>query len=306
MVRSLPIVLSWISGAIASTVMISLPAFSLEGAPSSPASDQRQAPVTHLAPFSTPPSTGSILPVSLPEHSSYSSRLLAQALATTVTYTEPSGLFEISFPEGYSYEETGTGIVFLSPDQQFGGSVDFGAANGIQLTNDQLEVALKEEYEERLTGVEWQGTSIQADGSVRVDWIGTDSQGNILDSISFVEQRGDTIFILNLHGINAQYANYNTVAQAIVNTYRVAQGAIVPYPASARDSFISECALSAIDSGATDIQAEEYCLCALTEIERVYTFEEFSVIDAQIGQGQPAPAAFERIAAFCVEQTLSN
>ncbi len=148
-----------------------------------------------------------------------------QAAAPTdgVTYSEPSGLFEISFPEGYDYQETGSGIVFISSDQQFGGSIDFGSAQGNQLDNSQLETALKEEYENRLTEVQWQGTESQPDGSVRIDWIGTDPQGNRLDSVSFVEQHGDNIFILNLHGINTQYANYNTEAQAIVNTYQVAR-----------------------------------------------------------------------------------
>lgn len=139
------------------------------------------------------------------------------------TYAEPSGLFEISFPAGYEFQETGSGIMFVSSDQKFGGSVDFGSAQGGQLTNEQLEAALKQEYENRLTEVEWQATETQPDGSIRIDWIGTDPQGNTLDSVSFIEQRGDNIFILNLHGINAQYANYNTDAQAIVNTYKIAQ-----------------------------------------------------------------------------------
>lgn len=144
-----------------------------------------------------------------------------EAPAGSQVYQEPSGLFEVAFPSGYEFQETGSGVVFVSADDQFGGSVDFGPAQGQQLTNDQLETGLKQEYETRLTEVEWQGTEVQPDGSLRLDWIGTDPQGNVLDSVSFVEQRGDNIFILNLHGINAQYANYNTDAQSIVNTYRI-------------------------------------------------------------------------------------
>jgi hypothetical protein len=147
----------------------------------------------------------------------------AQAPSGAQAYQEPSGLFEISFPAGYEYQETGSGIVFVSSDDQFGGSVDFGSAQGNQLTNEELEAGIKQEYEARLVEVEWQGTEEQPDGSIRIDWIGTDPQGNVLDSVSFVEQRGDNIFILNLHGINAQYANYNSDAQTIVNSYRIAQ-----------------------------------------------------------------------------------
>lgn len=143
--------------------------------------------------------------------------------ANNLSYQEPSGLFEISFPQGYTYQETGSGIAFVSGDQGFAGSVDFGSAQGQQLTNDQLETALKAEYENRLANVTWQGSEIQPDGSVRVDWVGTDPDGNQLDAISFVEQRGDTIFILNLFGVNKPYQDYNNDAQAIANTYRVQQ-----------------------------------------------------------------------------------
>ena len=183
-------------------------------APADDSTASTAEPPVDSAPADSAPTDSAQAPQAAPE---------SGTAANGATYSEPSGLFEISFPEGYEYQETGSGIVFVSSDQQFGGSVDFGSAQGIQLDDTQLETALKEEYENRLTEVQWQGTEIQPDGSVRIDWIGTDPQGNTLDSVSFVEQRGDNIFILNLHGINAQYANYNTDAQAIVNTYRVGQ-----------------------------------------------------------------------------------
>jgi hypothetical protein len=53
--------------------------------------------------------------------------------------------------------------------------------------------------------------------------VGRDTDGNDLDAISFVEQRGDTIFILNLYGINKAYADYNSDAETIVGSYRVRQ-----------------------------------------------------------------------------------
>jgi hypothetical protein len=139
------------------------------------------------------------------------------------TYRDTNGLFEVSLPQGYSYEETGSGITFASGDGGFGGSVDFGSAQGKTLTTQQLEEALKQEYENRLDDVSWQDSQLQPDGSVRVDWVGRDTGGNDLDAISFVEQRGDTIFILNLFGINKPYNDYNSDAQAIVGSYRVRQ-----------------------------------------------------------------------------------
>ncbi|MBI4782951.1 MAG: hypothetical protein HY785_16760 [Oscillatoriophycideae cyanobacterium NC_groundwater_1537_Pr4_S-0.65um_50_18] len=136
-------------------------------------------------------------------------------------YKEKNNLFEITFPEGYTYQETGSGLAFVSGDQGFGGSVDFGAAQGNKLTNEQLEKALKDEYEKRLEALEWQETKPQPDGSIRVDWTGKDPQGNALDAVSFVEQRGDTIYILNLFGVNKSYQDYNSDAEKIVGSYRV-------------------------------------------------------------------------------------
>jgi len=100
---------------------------------------------------------------------------------------------------------------------------DYGSAQGSDLTTKQLEDALKQEYESRLDQVSWQDTQIQPDGSVRVDWIGRDKEGRDLDAISFIEQRGDTIFILNLFGVDKSYNDYNSDAEAIVGSYRVKQ-----------------------------------------------------------------------------------
>ncbi|NJR65254.1 MAG: hypothetical protein HC772_07930 [Leptolyngbyaceae cyanobacterium CRU_2_3] len=142
-------------------------------------------------------SASSASPSSLVESASPSP---AASIAGEKTYKEKNGLFEIGFPEGYTYEETGSGIAFVSGDQGFGGSIDFGSAQGNKLNNDQLEKALKDEYEKRLKDLKWQDTKPQPDGSIRVDWTGKDPQGNNLDSVSFVEQRGDNIYILNLFG----------------------------------------------------------------------------------------------------------
>ena len=146
-------------------------------------------------------------------------QVLAQAQGQT--YREPSGLFAISLPTGYSYAQTGSGISFSSADQRFGGSVDYGSAQGNVLSIAQLEASLKSEYEKRLSDLVWQGSSSQPDGSLRVDWTGRDSEGNTLDAVSFVEQRGDMIFILNLFGVNANYQDYNADAEVIVGGYQV-------------------------------------------------------------------------------------
>ena len=138
------------------------------------------------------------------------------------TYQEAEGAFQISFPESYLYEKTQTGVIFHSKDQAFRGEVVFGSAQGEKYSNQQLETFLKEAYREnlKLTEVDWQQTEAQPDGSLRIDWVGKDPQGNVLDAESFIEQRGDTIYILTLSGVNKPYQNYSADAQAIVSSYQ--------------------------------------------------------------------------------------
>lgn len=136
-------------------------------------------------------------------------------------YREKSGLFQIAFPKGYTHKTTGSGVAFVSADQGFAGAIDFGSAEGKQLTTQQLEASLKAEFTNRLQEVKWQTAQVQPDGSLRLDWTGKDKTGNNLDAVSIVEQRGNTIFVLNLFGVNKPYQNYNTDAEAIVNSYQI-------------------------------------------------------------------------------------
>ncbi|PSB08033.1 hypothetical protein C7B61_11260 [filamentous cyanobacterium CCP1] len=147
----------------------------------------------------------------------------ASPSALNAKYTQPDGAFEISFPEGYQYQQTDTGLIFYSEDEAFRGEVVFGSAQGEEYTNEQLEAFLKQAYRTNLnlTEVDWQQTAVQPDGSVRIDWVGKDPGDNVLDAESFIEQRGDTIYILTLSGINTPYVDYLEDAQAIVNSYRV-------------------------------------------------------------------------------------
>lgn len=137
------------------------------------------------------------------------------------TYREKTGLFQISFPKGYTHKTTGSGIAFVSADQKFAGAVDFGLAEGKQLSADQLEASLKAEFTNRLKEVSWQTAQVQPDGSLRLDWTGKDKSGDALDAVSIVEQRGNYIFVLNLFGINKPYQNYNSDAETIVNSYQI-------------------------------------------------------------------------------------
>ena len=99
------------------------------------------------------------------------------------TYKDPSGAFEISFPKGYQYEETGSGIKFVASDDGFEGFVDF-AETEETLNADKLEGALRQYLEGVLKEVEWQNSNLEADGKIRVDWIGKSADGEGLDAIA--------------------------------------------------------------------------------------------------------------------------
>jgi hypothetical protein len=197
----------------ASLLLVSALALSACGKGSNTATTTKPALDTAAAPSASASAAPEASPSSSP----------SAAAASGQSYREKNGLFEIAFPEGYTYEETGSGIAFVSKDQGFGGSVDFASSQGTKLSNDQLAQALKKEYENRLKNVKWQDTKPQPDGSIRVDWVGKDSSGNELDAVSFVEQHGDNVFILNLFGLNKSYQDYNSDAEKIVSTYRMKQ-----------------------------------------------------------------------------------
>jgi len=137
------------------------------------------------------------------------------------TYRHEDNLFEISFPKGYKFKTTSSGVAFVSADQKFAGAVDYGSAEGKQLNNQQLEASLKAEFTNRLKEVNWQAAKVQPDGSLRLDWTGKDKSGNALDAVSLVEQRGNYIYVLNLFGIDKPYQNYNSDAETIVNSYQI-------------------------------------------------------------------------------------
>ena len=147
------------------------------------------------------------------------------------TYRHKDNLFEISFPKGYKFKTTSSGVAFVSADQRFAGAIDYGSADGKQLNNQQLEASLKAEFTNRLKEVKWQTAQVQPDGSLRLDWTGKDKTGNALDAVSLVEQRGNYIYVLNLFGIDKPYQTYNSDAETIVNSYQI-QPQAKPSPAT--------------------------------------------------------------------------
>ena len=135
-------------------------------------------------------------------------------------YRHPNGLFEISLPNGYEYTEKENGIVFNSPDEGFIGNIILFEVDH-RLTRRKQEELLKQTYEQILDGVSWQESNLLPDGSLRVDWLGRDNDGNDLDGVSYTEQHNNTIFILNFYGFNKPLNDYTVEARSILKNYRV-------------------------------------------------------------------------------------
>ncbi|MGB3559547.1 MAG: hypothetical protein WBA24_13480 [Geitlerinemataceae cyanobacterium] len=134
------------------------------------------------------------------------------------TYKEPGGAFEISFPKGYEYNTTASGIEFTSADKKFKGFVDF-AETDETLNAEKLEGALREYLDSVLKDVKWENANLETQDRIRVDWTGSGSEGEKLDAISYIEQRNNTIYILSLYGVNKPFDNYRGEAEAIVRSY---------------------------------------------------------------------------------------
>ncbi|HIK33478.1 MAG TPA: hypothetical protein IGS31_19325 [Oscillatoriales cyanobacterium M4454_W2019_049] len=136
------------------------------------------------------------------------------------TYKEPNGAFQISFPKGYEYRSTGSGIKFNSADKKFKGFVDFAKTEN-SLDAEKLEGALREYLDGVLKDVKWQNSSLENSDRIRVDWTGKSAEGEKLDAISYIEQKNNTIYILSLYGVNEAFDTYRIEAEAIVRSYKV-------------------------------------------------------------------------------------
>ncbi|MBP0006716.1 MAG: hypothetical protein J7642_23865 [Cyanobacteria bacterium SBC] len=161
----------------------------------------------------TPPTTPSPSPT--PEASTEDDEATAGN-----TYKAPDDAFEISFPEGYAKQPRANGLTFVSSDSGFGGEVIYFEAEE-ELSENELEELFKDRYNSALDEVTWQNSELQPDGSVRIDWRGRNVEGEDLDAVSYIEQHGQTIYILNIYGINEAYDVYLEDANIIVGSYKV-------------------------------------------------------------------------------------
>ncbi len=178
-----------------------------------PACRQRQAPVE---PEALPPE-----PLEFPTPPSDDAE--RQPLPDDVQiYQDESGLFALALPAGYEYETRENGITFLSGDRGFGGVIQHQITEVENIAQESLGEVLQKTIEAQFANVSWQSElEKQTDGSLRLEWKGTNDTGEQLDALSFIEQHDTTLYILTAYGINHAYSDYNEDAQIVVGTYVV-------------------------------------------------------------------------------------
>jgi len=139
-------------------------------------------------------------------------------------YRDENEMFALALPKDYTYDSGDRSMTFVSPDQGFGGEVDYTTAPAT-LTPPELEEQLKQMLQERFVDVSWEESSAdkQSDGSLRLDWQGVNSEGKQLDALSFIEQHGEVVYTLTAHGMDRPYKDYNEDARIIVGSYVVRQ-----------------------------------------------------------------------------------
>ncbi|BAU14518.1 hypothetical protein LEP3755_50660 [Leptolyngbya sp. NIES-3755] len=77
-----------------------------------------------------------------------------------------------------------------------------------------------------------------------------------------------------------------------------------PYPAEAVQIFTDTCVSQGTQGRIPPDVMREICSCNIREIQKTYTFEEFTQIGTALGEGKPAPAGFKEMVEDCVVEVL--
>ncbi|WP_017659083.1 hypothetical protein [Baaleninema simplex] len=182
---------------------------------------ETEAPSTNGEPTSPPEATSTATPPSSPSPSPAASPEAEEAEESEGNlYRDPEGAFEISFPDDYAKQPRVNGVTFVSADGNFGGEAIYFEEDE-QLSDEELKTLFVERYQAAYSDFGSLNTELQPDKSVRIDWRGKNSQGQTIDAVSYIEQHGRRIYILNLYGIDESYDNYLDDANVIVGSYNV-------------------------------------------------------------------------------------
>lgn len=72
------------------------------------------------------------------------------------------------------------------------------------------------------------------------------------------------------------------------------------WPEENREAFSNACVLNAEEAGADADEAQDYCSCVLTELERRYSATEFTEIEQKLMRGEATDLDMTELADVCL------
>ena len=72
------------------------------------------------------------------------------------------------------------------------------------------------------------------------------------------------------------------------------------WPEENREAFSDACVLGAEESGVDADEAQDYCSCALTELERRYSLDEFAEIEQAMLRGEETDLDMTELQDLCL------
>lgn len=93
---------------------------------------------------------------------------------------------------------------------------------------------------------------------------------------------------------------------AFAPTHKAMAENTTPYPTEAVNVFTKTCVSQGDPSKVPTQVMQEICTCNIREIQKTYSFEEFTTIGTELGEGKPAPAGFKEMVEGCVAEVLKK
>ncbi len=93
---------------------------------------------------------------------------------------------------------------------------------------------------------------------------------------------------------------------ALVPAHKAIAENTKPYPAEAVKVFTNSCVAQGDGKKVSTQTMREICTCNIREIQKTYTFEEFTKIGEGLGEGKPAPEGLNALVTDCVTEVLSQ
>ena len=72
------------------------------------------------------------------------------------------------------------------------------------------------------------------------------------------------------------------------------------WPEENREAFSNACVLNAEEAGADAYEAQDYCSCVLTELERRYSLTEFAEIEQAMLRGEATDLDMTELSDLCL------